>query len=50
MEFKEMVGKRWLEIKDEMEKYIIVDKDNIDKETGDCIVDFINCEFLPVYG
>ncbi len=28
-----MIGKKWLEVKDEMISYIIVDKDNIDKET-----------------
>lgn len=50
MKFKEMIGRKWLEVKDEMISYIIVDKDNIDKETGACIVDFINCEFLSVNG
>ena len=50
MKFEEMIGKKWLEVKDEMISYIIVDKDNIDKKTGACIVDFINCEILSVNG
>ncbi len=32
MKFEEMIGKKWLEVKDEMISYIIVDKDNIDKK------------------
>ena len=34
MKFEEMIGKKWLEVKDEMISYIIVDKDNIDKKQG----------------
>lgn len=28
MKFEEMIGRKWLEVKDEMISYIIVDKDN----------------------
>lgn len=34
-------GKTWSDVKDILDQYITLDKDNIDKNTGDCIVDFV---------
>lgn len=45
-----IIGKKWKEVKNELINYIYVDKDNIDKKTGECIVDFINYDFLSVSG
>lgn len=45
-----MIGKKWEEVKDKLINHIYVDKDNIDKKTRECIVDFVNCDFLSVSG
>lgn len=37
---KNLAGKTWAEVKNLLENETTVDSDNIDKENGDCIVDF----------
>ena len=48
--FEEMIGKAWIEVKEEMINDITVDMENVDKKSGSCIVDFTNCSFLSVMG